>query len=114
VPSIGSGSRVPPGGASGSFLSKKSSTDFDLQWGSGPVGVKGDPGDPGTPGSDGVTPTFSVGTVNTLSAGASATVTQTGTQTAPVLNFGIPQGAAGASGSGGSGSFVSSAKWGSD
>lgn len=144
MPSVGSGSRVPPGGATGSFLQKKSVTDFDYQWiisptgptgatgatgpkgdtgtsgvdgavgpagPTGATGAKGDTGATGAAGTNGVTPTFSVGTTTTLAAGASATVTQTGTQTAPVLNFGIPQGAAG---SGGSSSFVSSAKWGND
>lgn len=39
---------------------------------------------------------FSVGTVTTLAAGSSATVTNTGTSLNPVLAFGIPRGADGA------------------
>lgn len=39
--------------------------------------------------------TVSVGTTSTLPAGSSATVTNSGTSTDPILNFGIPQGAKG-------------------
>ena len=42
--------------------------------------------------------TVSVGTTSTLPAGSSATVTNTGTSTDPILNFGIPAGATGANG----------------
>jgi hypothetical protein len=45
-----------------------------------------------------------VGTVTTLAAGTQATVTNTGTAQAAVLNFGIPQGAAGQAGTGGTSS----------
>ena len=44
---------------------------------------------------------LTVGTTKTLPAGSSATVTNTGTATDPVLNFGIPQGAAGQDGADG-------------
>ena len=43
----------------------------------------------------------SVGTTTTLPAGSSATVTNSGTDTDPILNFGIPQGAAGQNGADG-------------
>lgn len=49
-------------------------------------------------GAKGDAATVSVGSVTTLSAGASATVTNTGTSNAAVFNFGIPQGAAGSAG----------------
>lgn len=51
-------------------------------------GWKGDPGD------DGATPAFSIGTVTTLAAGASATVTidSASTTTNVILNLGIPAG----------------------
>ena len=42
--------------------------------------------------------TVSVGTTSTLPAGSSATVTNSGTGTDPVLNFGIPKGDTGAAG----------------
>ena len=54
----------------------------------------------GPTGAQGGAATMSVGTVTTLAAGAPATVTNSGTAGAAVLNFGIPQGAAGTSGSG--------------
>ena len=43
----------------------------------------------------GATPELSIGTVTTLDAGEDATVTITGTDEAPVLNFGIPKGETG-------------------
>jgi hypothetical protein len=61
----------------------------------------------GPAGAQGAAATLSVGTVTTLAAGAAATVTNSGTAQAAVLNFGIPQGAAGTGGSG-SGSGTSS------
>jgi hypothetical protein len=129
MPSVGSGSRVPPGGTAGSFLQKKSSVDYDYQWiisptgpqgdpgPTGPAGPKGDTGDTGpagptgSAGATGAIPTFTVN-ATTLAAGAQATASISGTATNPVLNLGIPQGAAGAGG--GSGSYVSGAKWGID
>ena len=45
--------------------------------------------------------TVSVGTTSTLPAGSSATVTNSGTGTDPVLNFGIPKGDTGAAGADG-------------
>jgi hypothetical protein len=60
-------------------------------------------------GAQGAAATVSMGTVTTLAAGSQATVTNSGTAQAAVLNFGIPQGAAGTGGSGtgtSSGSFA--------
>lgn len=59
-------------------------------------------GSTGPTGPAGTAASISIGTVTTLAAGSSATVTNSGTAQAAVLNFGIPQGAAGASGSSGS------------
>ena len=53
---------------------------------------KGDTGASGATGQDGVTPTVTVGSTTTLPAGSPASVTQTGTATNVILNFGIPQG----------------------
>lgn len=64
--------------------------DFGL-----PRGPQGIQGVPGRDGQDGVTPDFSIGTVETLAPGEQATATITGTEEAPVLNLGIPQGAKG-------------------
>lgn len=59
------------------------------------------PGAPGTPGANGAAATVQVGQVTTLPAGSQATVTNSGTNQAAVLNFGIPQGATGATGADG-------------
>src|SRR4026208_553605 len=68
------------------------------------VGKPGDPGEPGgegPPGEDGAAATISIGTVTTLDPGESATVENVGDPTDAILNFGIPQGEAGAPGGGG-------------
>jgi hypothetical protein len=65
----------------------------------------GGAGPSGPAGATGAAASVSVGTVTTLPAGSQVTVTNSGTNSAAVLNFGIPQGAAGSgsgSGSGGS------------
>lgn len=62
---------------------------------SGPQGPKGDPGEPGR---DGVSPTVNVGEVTTLSSGQPATVTNVGSDSNVILNFGIPQGPQGEQG----------------
>jgi hypothetical protein len=59
-------------------------------------------GGAGPTGAAGTSASIVVGGVTTLAAGSSATVTNSGTSQAAVLNFGIPQGAAGAAGSSGS------------
>lgn len=66
----------------------------------GPVGAMGPSGPTG---AAGVAATVQIGTVATGSAGSSAIVTNSGTGSAAVLNFVIPQGATGAGGSGGGG-----------
>lgn len=57
--------------------------------------IKGEPGkdaDPAEPGQDGAAATIQIGTVTTLPAGSRATVSNSGTTNAAVLNFGIPRG----------------------
>lgn len=66
---------------------------------SGPTGPKGDPGTNGTNGTNGApgaAATVTVGTTTTLPAGSPATVTNVGTTSAAVFNFGVPKGANGA------------------
>ena len=58
-------------------------------------GDAGEKGEPGAKGDTGVTPNITIGTVNTLESGQSATASITGTTENPVLNLGIPKGAAG-------------------
>ena len=60
-------------------------------------------GSTGAMGPQGAAATVSVGAVTTLAAGSAATVTNSGTAQAAVLNFGIPQGAAGTGSGSGSG-----------
>jgi hypothetical protein len=66
-------------------------------------GVLAQAGGAGPTGPAGVAATVSVGSVTTGAAGTQATVTNSGTASAAVLNFTIPQGAAGANGTGGDG-----------
>lgn len=73
----------------------------------GPEGPQGDAGTPGTNGTngtngnDGVSPVLSIGTVTSLAAGLTPTVTITGTSAAPVLNFELVAGDDGANGTNG-------------
>lgn len=75
-----------------------------LRGATGPQGAKGATGASGASGAQGpkgdagTTPRITVGTVTTLSPGASATVTRTGTDAQPILNFGIPKGDTGNAG----------------
>ena len=57
-----------------------------------PAGQQGAPGARGSDGADGETPNISIGTVDTLPAGASVTASITGQTPNLVLNLGIPQG----------------------
>jgi hypothetical protein len=62
----------------------------------------GSTGPAGATGPVGIAATISVGTVTTAASGTQASVTNTGTSTAAVLNFTIPQGADGGTGTNGS------------
>ena len=64
----------------------------------GPKGDQGEPGKNGTNGADGKAATVAVGTTTTGAAGTSASVSNSGTQNAAILNFTIPQGAKGEKG----------------
>lgn len=63
----------------------------------GEQGEKGDPGEMGTPGKDGAAATVAIGTVTTGEPDAPASVTNSGTQNAAVLDFVIPKGEKGES-----------------
>lgn len=56
----------------------------------GATGPKGDRGDTGPKGDPGTAATIAVGTVTPLAPGATPTVTNSGTSSAAVLNFGLP------------------------
>ena len=66
-------------------------------------GVLAQQGGVGATGPAGAAATVTIGTVNTGLAGTQASVTNSGTGSAAVLNFTIPQGAAGTNGTGGGG-----------
>jgi hypothetical protein len=61
-------------------------------------GVKGDTGDTGVAGSDGAAATATAGTTTTLAPNIDATVVNSGSVSAAVFDFGIPQGVAGTTG----------------
>ena len=67
----------------------------------GADGAPGADGQDGAPGADGQAATITVGTTTTGSAGTNASVTNTGTSSAAVLDFVIPRGADGAPGADG-------------
>ena len=64
----------------------------------GETGPQGPQGPAGNNGTDGAAATITVGEVTTLEAGASASVTNSGTTSAAVFDFAIPQGATGPQG----------------
>lgn len=64
----------------------------------GVQGEKGDRGDTGTDGADGAAATITIHSTTILSPGNPATVANVGTSNAASLDFGIPQGVAGAQG----------------
>ena len=61
----------------------------------GATGPQGPQGETGATGPAGSSATIAVGTVTTLPAGSNATVTNSGTSSSAVFDFGIPQGASG-------------------
>ena len=78
------------------YLSDNTQRQFQIR--NGKKGSQGNPGADGHDGADGQDATIAVGTTTTLPAGSNATVTDSGTPSAAVLDFGIPRGADGAPG----------------
>ena len=72
----------------------------------GNKGDKGDKGDTGSTGAAGAAATIAAGSTTTLPAGSSATVTNSGTSSAAVFNFGIPKGDKGDKGDPGAGLVI--------
>ena len=64
----------------------------------GATGPQGPQGETGATGPAGASATIAVGTVTTLPAGSNATVTNSGTSSSAVFDFGIPKGAKGNTG----------------
>lgn len=79
----------------------KKAARSDLKGDKGDTGAAGADGTDGTNGADGAAATISVGTVTTGAADSDASVTNSGTTSAAVLDFTIPQGAAGVDGADG-------------
>jgi len=120
---------IPPGGIASSYIALTGNTgvqpDLDVasaggHWAllaqagapgpagaTGPAGEAGPAGAVGAPGAPGPAATVAVGTVTTGAAGSSAAITNSGTSSAAVLNFTIPQGAAGPPGAAGFGLLLS-------
>lgn len=67
----------------------------------GPRGLQGERGETGATGADGSAATVSVGTTTTGQPGTNASVTNSGTSSAAVLNFTIPRGERGETGAAG-------------
>ena len=65
---------------------------------SGAAGVQGSQGQTGATGPSGDNATISIGTITTLPQDSNATVANIGSDTAAVLNFGLPMGQTGAQG----------------
>ena len=96
---------VTTGSAGGSAAVTNSGTsseavlNFNIPKGvSGTVGIQGATGAKGDTGSAGDNATISIGTITTLAENSNATVVNVGTDTAAVLNFGLPMGQTGAQG----------------
>jgi hypothetical protein len=91
---IGTTSTLPPN-SQATVSNSGSSSSVILNFGI-PAGVAGQNGQNGT---NGTNATVAVGTTNTLSAGSPATVSNSGTASNAILNFGIPAGPNGTSAS---------------
>lgn len=71
-----------------------------------PKGAKGDKGDKGNTGATGAAATITVGTTTTGDAGTNASVTNSGTSSAAILDFTIPKGAKGDTGAAGAAATI--------
>ena len=96
---------VTTGSAGGSATVTNSGTsseavlNFNIPKGvSGAAGIQGSKGLTGATGAAGDNATIAIGTVSTLAEDSNATVVNAGTDTAAVLNFGLPMGQTGAQG----------------
>ena len=94
-----------PAGADGTTFTPSVSAAGVISWTNDggktnpdPVNIKGPQGETGSAGAPGAAATIAVGTVSGLPAGSTPTVTNSGSSSAAVFNFGIPAGEAGATG----------------
>lgn len=102
-PTGATGAQGPKGeqGAQGAQGPKGATGAAGPQGKQGETGPAGPTGPKGADGAPGAAATVKVGKVETLPAGSEATVSNSGTSTAAVLDFGIPRGADGQAGAGG-------------
>lgn len=82
-----------------SGTSSEAVLNFNIPKGvSGTTGIQGPQGQTGATGAVGDNATIAIGTISTLAENTNATVVNIGTDTAAVLNFGLPMGQTGAQG----------------
>ena len=82
-----------------SGTSSEAVLNFNIPKGvSGAAGIQGSKGLTGATGAAGDNATIAIGTVSTLPEDSNATVANVGTDTAAILNFGLPMGQTGAQG----------------
>ena len=99
VGTVTTGSAGGSASVTNSGTSSEAVLNFTLPKGaSGATGTQGTQGQTGATGATGPGATVGVGSVSTLAEGATATVTNIGSATEAVLNFGIPMGQTGAQG----------------
>lgn len=86
---------TPTIGDNGNWFLGETDTGKPSRGEQGPQGEPGQAGTPGAAGAPGAAATITVGTTTTGEAGTEASVTNSGTTSAAVLNFTIPKGAKG-------------------
>ena len=79
-------------GATGATGPQGPQGDTGPQGATGATGPQGPQGEQGAQGTAGTAATITIGTITTGAAGSSASVTNSGTSTAAILNFTIPKG----------------------
>ena len=96
---VGTVTTLPPGSsATVTNAGTASAARFNFGIPQGATGAKGDKGDTGAKGDKGLAATVAVGTVKQLAPGSTPTVTNAGTSSNAVFDFGIPVGQTGAKG----------------
>ena len=96
---VGTVTTLPPGSnATVANVGTASAAQFNFGIPQGATGAKGPKGDTGAKGDTGLAATVAVGTVRQLAPGSTPTVTNAGTSSNAIFDFGIPIGQTGAKG----------------
>ena len=96
---VGTVTTLPPGSnATVANVGTASAAQFNFGIPQGATGAKGEKGDTGAKGDTGLAATVAVGTVRQLAPGSTPTVTNAGTSSNAIFDFGIPIGQTGAKG----------------